>query len=302
LAEATAEQGAVVFVPEWRSVVGPAEREEFMNDPSGYLADQAEDVVCALRFARSHGPRFGGDPESLTLVAFSQSGATGAAAALWDEKPADGLGCLPAVDHRPDLFIGLGGDYRWVDMVGLLPHPVWARHNPFALLGADRSLRVRLLHGAHDHNVSSVESSLLHTALQRAGYAATLTLIEARHTELIDPHHPAGREAMRQILGRLASTVQVEMRFDGTACTYRGPNELEVGPVDVMFVNAHSTDAALAFSPLHGDTWASSLPRPPHRIPLTHPRVGRNPRSCGSCPLGSTWRPLSFRLQTARGR
>lgn len=286
LAEATAEQGAVVFVPEWRSVVGPAEREEFMNDAAGYLADQAEDVVCALRFARTEGPRFGGDPESLTLVAFSQSGAIGAAAALWDEEAVEGLGCLPVVDHRPDLFIGLGGDYRWVDMVGLLPYTVWARHNPFALLGANRSLRVRLLHGAHDHNVSSVESSLLHSALQRAGYAATLTLIEARHTELIDPHHPAGREAVRQIFGHLASTIQVEVRFDGTACTYRGPNELEAGPVDVMFANAHSTDAALAFSPLHGDTWDQFLAETATSRPRYGPPSGTEPMFVRIVPAG----------------
>jgi hypothetical protein len=144
-------------------------------------------------------------------------------------------------------------------MVGLLPHSVWARHDPFALLGVNRSLRVRLLHGSEGRNVPSVESGLLHTALQRAGYAATLTLIEARHTELIDPHHPAGREVMRQILGLVASTPKVEVRFDGTACTYRGANDLEAGQVSVMFVNAHSTDAALAFTPLHVNTWDEFL-------------------------------------------
>jgi acetyl esterase/lipase len=259
LAEATAELGAVVFVPEWRSVAGPAERDEFRNDPVGYLADQAEDVVCALRFARSHGARFGGDPETLTLVAFSQGGAIGAAVALWDGTSTDDPGCLPTVDHRPDVFVGLGGDYRWTDIVGLLPPSVWAPHDPFALLGASQSLRVRLVHGSEDRNASSVESGLLHTALQGAGYDATLTLVEARHAEIIDPDHPAGREATRQILGYRASIPTVEVRFDGAACTYRGPNDLEPGLVDVVFVNTHSTNAALAFTPLRGDTWDEFL-------------------------------------------
>jgi hypothetical protein len=167
--------------------------------------------------------------------------------------------CFPGIDHRPDVFVGLGGDYRWADIIGLLPPPVWARHNPFALLGANQTLRVRLVHGSEDRNVPSVESGLLHTALQRAGYDATLTLIEARHTDLINPHHPAGREATRQILGPVASAPKVEVRFDGANCTYRGAHNLVAGPVEVTFVNAHSTEVALAFTPLHGDTWDEFL-------------------------------------------
>jgi acetyl esterase/lipase len=72
LAIVVAGQGAVVFVPEYQSSEPPPDR----------ITRGAEEVACAVRFAKAHGAEYGGDPQRVVIIGHSGGAAFGALAAL----------------------------------------------------------------------------------------------------------------------------------------------------------------------------------------------------------------------------
>ena len=93
LAEALASEGAVVFNVRWRVAI-PRFR------------DAAEDVACAVRFARANAMAYGGDATRITLLAHSAGGAIGAVVALAGED-FSGDCLVTGGSALPDVFVGV---------------------------------------------------------------------------------------------------------------------------------------------------------------------------------------------------
>jgi acetyl esterase/lipase len=101
---ALAEQGVVVFTPEYQSYT------PLPNQIPDQIRTSVEDAACAVRFARAHGSEFGGDPHQIIVVGHSAGGAFGAAISLaGDQFYGD---CLVHEGSAiPNIFIGLDGAY-----------------------------------------------------------------------------------------------------------------------------------------------------------------------------------------------
>lgn len=97
---ALAEQGAVVFIPEYQSYAPPPDQ----------IMTGVKDSACAIRFAREQGSNYGGNPNQIIVVGHSAGGAFGAVITLAsDQFHGD---CLVNEGSAiPDIFIGLDGAY-----------------------------------------------------------------------------------------------------------------------------------------------------------------------------------------------
>jgi acetyl esterase/lipase len=165
-----AEHGAAVFVPEYQS----------SEQPAGGIARGAEEVGCAVRFAKAHAAEYGGDRERVIIVGHSGGGSFGALVALAGEQFV-GDCLVPAGDATPDMVIGLDGAYhlpRYVspETLGAAPAEEWQRITPYTYVDAGARRR-----GLTFHLFVGLEQELLQDAqafrdvLQAAGYEVTLT-------------------------------------------------------------------------------------------------------------------------------
>ena len=257
LARAIAERGVVVFVPTWQVIeVRPSWP---MVDAEVYRV-QAEAVVCTLRQARRTAEDFGGSPDRLGLMGHSGGALVGLRAALVDEPPWSGMGCDQGVDHRPDVFVGTGGDYsgffQFVGVAGDLYDPF----DPELLIGGNAELVVRLIHGYRDSNVDALESAELHEQLGEAGYDVEYTALDTRHGALIRPDDPVGQFVVDRVVGLLAEDDSdpadepgAELTFDGTSCEYSGPNTLAPAErLPVLLRNASDAPVSFLFYNIEG--------------------------------------------------
>lgn len=191
-AEALAAQGAVVFNVKWRAVF-PRFR------------DAAEDVACAVRFARATAASYGGDSTRITLLGHSRGGAIGAVVALAGE---DFTGdCLVSGGSAlPDVFIGVAGGYDFAvdgDAAFLKDEDaeLWASINPYTHVGRNAEVQVRLVHGDMDNVVMVDEAIHFEQALTAAGYDVTLVVLEgATHNIVIDPASEPGDVTLQTTL------------------------------------------------------------------------------------------------------
>jgi acetyl esterase/lipase len=172
LASAIAGQGAVVFSAEWRS-----------SAPSSVadIGKGAEDVACAVRFARLHGAEYGANEKRVVLVGHSAGGGIGALMMLaGDEFQGD---CLTAEGSAvPDAFVGLDGMY---DAISFIPEGVLraapaecAKMSPFTYVG-----REPIRAGSHfvlfvsDNRLALQHAQAFRDSLQAAGYDVSLARI-----------------------------------------------------------------------------------------------------------------------------
>lgn len=248
LAQAIAEEGAVVFVPSWKVV---SERPERPISDAEIFRDQTEAVVCALRHARRVAPDVGGSPHRLALMGHSGGALVGLRAALLDDPPWSGITCDDDVDHRPSVFIGTGGDYSGQYQFTSAWGDLYEPFDPEQLIGGNTDLVVELIHGFRDSNVDAYASAQLHEELLAAGYDARYTARDTRHGALIQPTESAGEFVVDRVLAVLGrrtddNELTAEFSFDGTECTYSGPNTL--APGERLSIRLHSnSDAATYF-------------------------------------------------------
>jgi acetyl esterase/lipase len=95
LAADLATRGAVVFLMAYRSAV-----------TGNYDSAGANDVRCAVRYARFATADHGGDPDRVIVVGHSQGGLHALEVALAPDEDAEA--CLADGSGRPDAVIGLG--------------------------------------------------------------------------------------------------------------------------------------------------------------------------------------------------
>ena len=189
LAEAIAEQGALVFNATW--TVSPVSRGAF------------EDGACAVRFARATAADYGGDPNLITLLGHSAGAYLGSVTALaGDDFEGDCL--VSGVSALPDVFVGVAGAYdpAITDLRVLANDPdLYEAINPSTHIGRNPDLRVRLLHGDIDDIIPVDQSVQFQQALEDAGYDVTLNVLEGvGHDSPIAPTFDAFQVTVQEVL------------------------------------------------------------------------------------------------------
>lgn len=106
--EAVARRGAVVFVPEWPTYpfIVPGDAKTLQADANVVTSR----LACAVRFARTHGERFGGDPSRLTVFGHSAGANMASVIAFADRPPLKG--CVAGEGTVvPDNLVLFEGDW-----------------------------------------------------------------------------------------------------------------------------------------------------------------------------------------------
>jgi predicted esterase len=190
--QAIAEQGAVVFTVNWPVRIADLAARE---NGKGFR-EMSEVLSCASRFARAKASDYGGDPSQVTLVGFSYGAAAGAWVALAGDNldrswegfasiqggPPPQVECVVSgVSANVDAFVGIAGRYGFAGPLQERDPELWQIADPYAHLGQDLDLRVRLIHGERDNLVRPEHAVQFNDALAEAGYDTSLTLWDGKH-------------------------------------------------------------------------------------------------------------------------
>lgn len=112
LAPELAQRGAVVFLMSYRSAA-----------TGNYDSDSANDVRCAVRYARDRAEEYGGDPDRIIVVGHSQGGFLSVEVAIQPEQEAEA--CLADGSGKPDGVVGLGSPLPSFAGAGDSAPPMW---------------------------------------------------------------------------------------------------------------------------------------------------------------------------------
>lgn len=188
LARVVAGAGAVVFNIDYRGV-RPVVQEGW--------PEAAEDIACAMRFARARAADYGGDPSTLVLVGHSYGGYLGPLVALAGDEFAGQCVVGPDVSALPTGFVGIAGNYVveaepiWETWYGGSREErpgAWRKGDFRTHIGGNRGLVVRLIHERGDPIIPPRQPRQFHAALRDAGYDTRLRLVNGdEHFALLDP-------------------------------------------------------------------------------------------------------------------
>ncbi|MFL5778109.1 MAG: alpha/beta hydrolase [Chloroflexota bacterium] len=171
-----AARGAVVFNADYR---GSDEVER------GYPMS-FEDVACAVRFARAHARRYGGDPSRIVLVGHSFGTYVGSIVSL-DGDQYHGACVVKSGSAEPDAFVGLSGSYHWHEtpiwdtFFGADRDDVpgrWADGDPHTHLGGNKGSAWRFVTERTDAILDPDSSLEFHRALKARGYDTRLQTLD----------------------------------------------------------------------------------------------------------------------------
>lgn len=210
--EELAGRGVVVFVPQRRSE--SATLYEYVQDNGRDIREVQGSWACAIRFARERAADYGGDPDRITVLGHGASGLETAffgddLQQLWEEfaslrgGPPPQTDCLGGGDSaRVDAYIGYGGDLHFYERLSESDPELWELTSPFAVIGRNPSLLIRLVHGGMA-NPSYIERAVeYHEDLVNAGYDATQTLLGDADWQI--PFSGPDREALIQLILEVA--------------------------------------------------------------------------------------------------
>ena len=205
---AIAEQGIVVYAPDWRS-----------NGPAG----GSEDSVCAVAFAEATAADHGGDADAVTLAGYSTGGYTALIHGyMVDDPPLPVTDCLVDPVASPPAAVAVGGTplfaAEWA-RDGRLPLPAWTaltpeqldRSDPELLVGENPTMVINLFVGDDDQGgpfappggwpITDVNREY-HPKLIDAGYTSDLTVVPGGHVLT-----PEGQEAFNDMVIETARSV-----------------------------------------------------------------------------------------------
>jgi acetyl esterase/lipase len=183
LAESLAESGAVVFNATYRTSNG------------GY-PETFEDVACAVRYAGSRAQEFSDAEGGTTIVGHSAGAQLASVIALAGDS--FGGDCAVTGSALPARFVGLAGFYDVSQLTQYLPSffgtryeddpAPWEDGSAFFHLGGNPDLQALLVHGTVDEVVPVYFSEQFGGALEAAGYAVEIEILEGvNHTDTHDP-------------------------------------------------------------------------------------------------------------------
>ena len=190
LAEGLVAEGAIVVYPELKqSAVSP---EEFLSDNGGAVRAMADQLACAIHFARERASELGSDDPIVALTGFSLDGGYSAHAALfgatlearWDEFAAEGGPPRQAEcevtdgSTHVDAVVGMAGAYDVFVPIhnGGFGLSYQQERDPelqeflSSSIGANPDLTVRLIHGNADVTINPEYSVEFAATLADAGY------------------------------------------------------------------------------------------------------------------------------------
>lgn len=183
LAESLAKSGAVVFNATYRTSNG------------GY-PESFEDVACAVRYASSRASEFSDTDGGTTVVAHSAGAQLASVIALAGDD--FGGECAVTGSALPAKFVGLAGPYDVTRLTQFLPSffgtryevdpGPWEDGSAFFHMGENPGLQVLLVHGTVDEVVPVYFSEEFGMALEAAGYAVAVEILDGvNHTGIHDP-------------------------------------------------------------------------------------------------------------------
>ena len=176
--------------------------------PYEAFPDNISHAACAVRFARSRAPDFGGTRDTVILVGHSSGATAGAVISLGGDQFDTSTCSERGESALPDSFVGLAGGYDPSHDPNDPRHEVaindaltYELVNPLTHLGSNPGLRVRLLHGDND-DVVPVESAIeFHQTLVESGYDASINVLSgSNHTRLLSPAFPEFETTTHEIL------------------------------------------------------------------------------------------------------
>jgi acetyl esterase/lipase len=190
--------------------------EVFDSDDLKYdlvLPAAIEQEACAVRFARSTAADYGGDPTRVTLVGWSAGAATGAVVAI-DGDDYQGDCAVTEGSGLPDAFVAYEGPYNWShEPLGPLREDrfvaepgMWEAIDPYAHIGDNPDLVVRLIHGGRPPSTDEWEVEIEHSsdylaALLEAGYDADLVVVDgATHMDVARSYSSGFDATVEQVM------------------------------------------------------------------------------------------------------
>lgn len=195
LADAIAAEGAVVFNISYSDI---------SYVPVFY---GIEDIACAVRFARANAADHGGDPTRITLVGASQGAVSGMVVGLNGDAYAGD--CVASEGSAlVDAVVAYEGGYDWAEyLFSELREEdptMWEAIDPYAHIGGNPGLVVRLIHGEGGESATEVPrivSEEFHQALEDAGYDVDLTTVDGElHLALTARGTEAFSVAVEQVM------------------------------------------------------------------------------------------------------
>ena len=182
----------------------------------------------------------------------------GARVAIVEEPPWPGIDCDVDIDHRPDRFIGMAGDYEGEYQYATARSDLYAPYDVLALEPTNLDLEVFLLHGDNDETVNVYSAALFSDHLARAGLEPHLLTTDTDHVAPLDPTTAAGRFTADRIDAIIHDRPEPEWWPDGVSdaslrlspddtCTYDGP---ETWPTDrsIRIETENQTDVDASFA------------------------------------------------------
>ncbi len=166
-----------------------------------------EQVTCSVRYAREHGTDYGGAHPTVVVLGNSAGAAVASVAALGGDH-FSGPCAATGADARVDGFVGYEGDYDYLRTADyfLADHryladedpELYEAMDPYAHVGENPELVVRLLHGEDDasmwYDIEPEVSEAFCTTLENAGYDAEMrTLPDSGHKDLMNASSTAFR-------------------------------------------------------------------------------------------------------------
>jgi predicted esterase len=262
LAAEVAQTGALVYLPTWPVIdqVRPFPEDEG-DEP---YRRQSEAVICVLRDVKRTAAELGGDPGDVTLVGSSGGAMVGARVAIVAEPPWPGIDCDAGIDHRPERFIGLAGDYEGLYQYATPGWELYRPHDVLTIEPTNPDLDVWLLHGQNDESVGVRMSARFVDHLAQAGIDARLLTTDSDHVAQLDMSSPAGEFTAARIVAIIHGRAEPQWWPDIARCDLDARGRRQVR--------------------LHGTRDVAR--RPGHDHPAGEPdRHGRDVRA-GECSLG----------------
>lgn len=198
LAQAIAEQGAVVFVPDL-DIEGSG-KDLFRTENGIGMREELEGALCAIRFAREMASEYGGRSDEVVVIGHSGGGYDAMmtalvgddAKAVWDAfasnrgGPPRQMECTAGdtVSGQPDMLIGYAGAYMYFDQVKDEDPELYAVVSPTTYIGRNPDVVMRLIAGGHDVLLNKSIQTLneqLSENLLAAGYDVSWTVADAGH-------------------------------------------------------------------------------------------------------------------------
>jgi len=191
ISQELAEQGMIVFTINWP----PGGLKAAYQDNGRKARETYEVLACAVQFAKSAAPGYGGDPSEIVVVGFSMGADYGSWFTLAGEElekewdifsdshggPPPQVKCVgKKISGAADAFVGIGGIYTYANNLREKHFELWKLFSPFAQIGKNTGVPLRFLHGKRDDFGPDLPAEL-NDLLVSAGYDTDLVIFDGGH-------------------------------------------------------------------------------------------------------------------------